>query len=118
MGDAYLSILEAMGGDSPPAVGLVMGKVTSAAPLKVLVGGNTMEHDELLCNLDMLGGGRQVSGKLTGTGAVGSASGGVDLTVNGTLERTAPVWTVGEQLLMLPIEDAQRYVIICKVVEL
>lgn len=118
MDDLYLRLLEAMGGDTAPAAGLVVGKVTSAAPLKVLVGGNTMERDELLCNPALLGGGRKVSGKLTGTGSVGDAAGEVSLTVEGDLEPKAPEWKVAEQLLMLPIEEAQRYIIICKVVEL
>ena len=118
MSDVYQEMLDAVGGDAAPAVGLVMGKVTSAAPLKVLVGRNTMEREDLLCNPALLGGVKRVRGKLTGSGSVGNAAGDADLTVEGALEWTAPRWTVGDQLLMLPIEEDQRYVIICKVVEL
>lgn len=116
--DPYQVILEAMSGDAAPAAGLVMGKVTSVAPLKILVGGNTMEQGELLCNPALLGGGLKVSGKLAGDGSVGNAAGAVDITVAGTLEPKDPIWTVGDEVLMLPIEEAQRYVIICKVVDL
>ena len=118
MDDTYLGILAALEGDATPAAGLVMGKVTSVAPLKVLVGGNTMEQDELLCNPGLLGGTRQIKGKLTGSGSVGDSAGAASLTVEGDLEPKDPIWTVGDELLMLPIEEAQRYVIICKVVEL
>lgn len=118
MDDIYLGILAALEGGAAPVAGLVMGKVTSAAPLKVLAGGNTMEREELLCNPALLGRGESVSGKLTGSGSVGQSSGEVSMTVEGALRRTAPIWTVGDELLMLPIEEAQRYVIICKVVEL
>lgn len=113
----YSAFAVMMGGEGGGA-GLTMGKVTAAGPLKVLVDGNTMEQGELLCNPALLGRGKAVSGKLDGSGSVGNVSGDVSITVEGTLRRTAPDWTVGEQLLMLPIEEAQRYVIICKVVEL
>lgn len=118
MGDPYQTMLEAFGGDAAQPAGLVLGKVTSVEPLKVLVGGNTMEQDELRCNPALLGGGRRVSGKLTGNGSVGNAAGAVEITVEGTLEDKDPIWTVGDELLMLPIEEAQRYIIICKVVDL
>ena len=116
--DPYQAMLEAFGGDAMPSAGLTMGKVTSVSPLRVLVGGNTMERDELRCNPALLGGVRKVSGKLTGNGSVGNAAGAVDVTVEGTLEDKSPIWTVGDELLMLPIEEAQRYIIICKVVDL
>ena len=113
----YLRLAGLLDGGTAPA-GLTFGKVTSAAPLKVLVGGNTMEGGELLCNAALVTKTVKVGGELAGNGSVGDSSGTASLALEGELERKDAAWRVGEQLLMLPIEDAQRYVIICKVVEL
>lgn len=116
--DPYQLLLAAMGGGTEDPGGLVLGEVTAAAPLKVLVGGNTMEQDELLCNAAFLAGrAENIRVELAGTGTVGDAYGAATLSADGTITR-ADNWAVGDRLVMLPIEDAQRYIILCKVVEL
>lgn len=116
--DPYQMILDAMGGGTEDSGGLLLGQVTTISPLKVLVGGNTMEQDELLCNAALLAGrAENIRVELTGTGTVGDASGAAALSADGTITR-ADGWAVGDRLVMLPIEDAQRYIILCKVVEL
>lgn len=116
----YQALLDAFEGGSSPAEGLVLGRVTSAAPLKVLVGGNTMEAAELLCNADLVAT-AEVVAQLAGTGSITggdmSLSGPASFELTGTMARRN-VLAAGDQLLMLPIEDAQRYIILCKVVGL
>lgn len=84
--DSFLGLVNLLGREEA-TTGAMLGRVTCAVPLRVLVGGNTMEAGELLCN----------AGLLTGD---------------------TPRWRVGEQLLLWPIEDQQRYIILCKVVGL
>jgi|GEM_PF-1048376 len=116
----YQRILDAMAGGTDSSGALLLGKVTSASPLKVLVGGNTMEADELLCNAD-LAGDTEVSAKLDGTGSISggatSISGAASFDVTGKMSRSN-AFHVGDQLLLFPIEEAQRYIILCKVVAL
>lgn len=116
----YQRMLAALGGGTESSGGLLLGKVTSTAPLKVLVGGNTMEADELLCNAD-LAGDTEVAAQLSGTGSISggatSVSGDASFDLIGKISHRK-AFGAGDQLLLFPIEEAQRYIILCKVVEL
>ena len=118
----FQALVTAMEPSGIPAQGLVLGTVTSAAPLKVLVGGNTQERADLMCNTDLVDGTEaEVVTRLTGAGSIAgstsSISGAADFTLSGKLARR-DVFKRGDRLLLLPIEDNQRYIILCKVVDL
>lgn len=118
----FHNLLAAMESSGSPAQGLVLGTVTSSAPLKVLVGGNTQERADLMCNAGLVDGEEtEVVTRLTGAGSIAgstsSISGVADFTLSGKLARR-DVIKRGDRLLLLPIEDNQRYIILCKVVDL
>lgn len=105
---------------------LCLGKVTGVAPLRVLVGGNTLEERELLASAELLPDEEEIAAELTGhlsvsagcsEGSISSAEvrGG---TLTGKVRRTKRAFRLGDQVLMMPIEAAQRYIILCRVVEL
>lgn len=120
-------MISTLRGTATPA-GLVLGKVLSAKPIKLLVGGNTLEKDRLLCNPALLRGYTVPARMEHPIGALeinASCANGAHLgmTVNGgTLEtdviRSEDAWKIGDQLVMLPVEEAQRYIILCQAVEL
>ena len=67
-----------------------MGKVISAEPLKVDVAGTIQEADSLLIN--------------------------AAFSFFAPLEPEEPYLTIGDMVLLVPIEDEQMYIILCKVV--
>lgn len=116
----YQTILTAMEPTTAAPEGLVLGKVISASPLRVLVGGNTQEGADLLCNADLMADTEtDITAQLAGTGSISGASsisGTADFALSGKISRSNP-FKAGDRLLLLPIEAKQRYIIICKVVD-
>lgn len=118
----FQSLLAALEPSAATSRGLVLGIVTSAAPLKVLVGGNTQEREDLMCSADLVANlEAEMTAQLTGSGSISggtsSISGDASFTLSGSLRRRN-VFKIGDRLLLLPIEDDQRYIIICKVVDI
>lgn len=118
----YVALMSLMRGaaEETAQASLCMGVVTSAEPLKILVGGNTLERGELLCNAELKDAMEvevELEGDLTVSGPGGSISGGMRLKGEGQLKRKK-AFQAGERLLLLPIEESQRYIILCKVVAL
>lgn len=66
----------------------VLGRVLSPDPLRVLCGGTVQERDGLLANADLLD----------------------------ELDADPAYLKEGDKLALLPIEERQRYIILCKVV--
>lgn len=123
---AFLDVVRTEAAETAPT-GLCLGVVTSPSPLKVLTGGNTLEAGELLAAAHLLAGETAaVRAELAGSLEIDascpagshSAAGVTGGALAGTITRTAAGFRAGDRLLMLPIEEAQRYIIICKVVEL
>ena len=102
---------------------LVMGKVQSVSPLRILVDGTQQTAESLLANAGLLPGAEMtVAGEGEGQvyieDAAGAVAGAVEFHGSLLLERQSDAWAAGDQLLMLAIEERQRYIILCKVVSL
>ncbi|MEA4893324.1 MAG: DUF2577 family protein [Peptococcaceae bacterium] len=105
------------------APSLVLGKVQALSPLQVLVEGTVQTRDTLLANAELLAGSVleadfQINGQGSITGAGDSISGNAELRGEIGLERQTDSWSIGDQLLLLPVDEHQKYIILCKVVSL
>ena len=109
-----------------PAAAACLGRVLQAEPLRVLAEGNALDAGRLLADPRLLRGDtarlrlEEPVGGLAVSAACPSGSHDSLAVSGGSLETAAarlePGFRAGDQLLLLPIEERQRYVVVCKVV--
>lgn len=122
----YSAMVETMRrAGTAPAAGACLGQVLQAEPLKVLVEGNALDAGRLLIDPRLLRG-HEARLRLEGPAGELAVSASCpngshySMTVSGgaveaAAVRLEPDFRVGEQLLLLPIEERQRYVVVCRV---
>lgn len=92
---------------------VMIGKVVSTSPLKIWAAGMDQGQESLWINEALLAGyDPGLSGTLTGTGAMGTATTKVE---PGELTRQSPALKAGDRVVVLSL-DRQIYYILCKVV--
>ena len=121
----YNQLIEIMRQESAPRrrESLALGLVQSVSPLRILVDGTQQTAESLLANAALLSGAKtsaiySLNGQASIADPAGTVSGAISATGGVTLERQSDAWAAGDQLLMLAIEERQRYIILCKVVSL
>lgn len=102
--------------DERACIGWMTGKVVSTAPLTVLTGGNQLSGADLLANAQLLPNVEQVSlasvkGNLAGSPEVTVSDG--SLTASGFF---GGALTPGDTVALMPSTDGQRFLVLCKVV--
>ena len=122
----YVMLVDALAGGAP-ADALVLGKVLSPEPLRVLAEGNTLGPERLLLNAalkkdyEIPAEIRDPKGDLSIQTACSYSSHSAMTVTGGAVDecrmiRRKPDYKAGDLLLLLPIEGRQRYIAICRVV--
>ena len=122
----YVMLIDALAGGTP-ADALVLGKVLSPEPLRVLAEGNTLGPERLLLNAalkkdyEIPAEIRDPKGDLSIQTACSYSSHSAMTVTGGAVDecrliRRKPDYKAGDLLLLLPIEGRQRYIAICRVV--
>ena len=121
----FQAIIEVMRREGAPRSepAFVLGQVQSLSPLQVLVEGTLQTRESLLADARLLAGAElaadcQAGGQGSIEDADGRIAGSAEFRGSLVLRRREAAWSVGDQLLMLAIEERQRYIILCKVVSL
>ena len=111
----YNTLIEMMqGGKVEPAI-FMLGEVVSLSPFRVKIetpsGSLELDSDDLLIN-DFLNGGQERKYNLSDVTLAGTSSTG-----SATLTTSGGYLKKGDKVALLPSEDKQLYILLCKVVK-